>query len=71
MTIKWQFIAGACCPQCKVEDRIRLCRDGEWEWMECVVCNYKSSNPIAPEHTDPPTADVGSEVGVVRFLPGG
>lgn len=62
------FIAGARCPQCQAEDRIRLCRDAAREWIECVACGYESENPGEPEH---PQADpeAAVETGIVRFAP--
>jgi uncharacterized metal-binding protein (TIGR02443 family) len=76
MTITRRFIAGARCPKCHAEDRIRLCRDsgdgshhdGQREWVECMACGYESSDPSAPEHPAPlAEADADSEVSVVRF----
>lgn len=62
--VRKQFIAGARCPTCNAEDRVRHCRDSETgrEWMECVACGYESENPGAPEHPHPEPA-----AGVVRF----
>ncbi|HEX6590786.1 MAG TPA: YheV family putative zinc ribbon protein [Moraxellaceae bacterium] len=64
MTLRKQFIAGARCPRCNAEDRIRLCRDGEKEWLECVACGYESAEPQAPEHPNPPPEPA---VGIVKF----
>lgn len=62
-----QFIAGARCPSCNAEDRIRLCRDEGREWIECVTCGYASEAPPPPEH---PQAEAAAPdaVGVVRLL---
>lgn len=60
------FIAGARCPSCNAEDRIRLCRDEGREWIECVACGYASEAPPPPEH--PQAEDSTQEVGVVRVL---
>lgn len=62
--IRKHFIAGARCPKCNAEDKIRHCRDGNREWMECVACGYETDNPGDPEHPNPvPEA----EVGIVRL----
>lgn len=63
--MKRQFIAGARCPSCNAEDKVRLCREAEHEWIECVACGYESAEPQAPEHPVESTADNG--VGIVRF----
>ncbi|MFZ5561520.1 MAG: YheV family putative zinc ribbon protein [Pseudomonadota bacterium] len=61
------FIAGARCPQCNAEDRVRFCRDGEREWIECVACGHASDKPPAPEHPQP---GVEAAERVVRLQPG-
>lgn len=70
MTVRKQFIAGARCPACQAEDKVRYCRDGEREWLECVACGHETSEPQAPEHPSQPDASgpVGvDEVRVVRL----
>jgi uncharacterized metal-binding protein (TIGR02443 family) len=62
--IRKQFIAGARCPGCQAEDRIRLCRDDAREWIECVACGYESETPEAPEH---PQEEPPAEIGIVRL----
>ena len=71
MTIRKHFIAGARCPKCNAEDKVRFCRDGAREWIECVACGYSGEDPGQPEHPQPdvPAAGTESEVGVVRFAP--
>lgn len=63
--IRKQFIAGARCPGCNAEDRIRLCREDDREWIECVACGYVSDRPQAPEH--PQEEKTEPEIGVVRL----
>ncbi|HET8729749.1 MAG TPA: YheV family putative metal-binding protein [Moraxellaceae bacterium] len=66
--IRKHFIAGARCPQCQAIDKVRFCRDGEHEWIECVACGLVSENPGEPEH--PPASDTPeANEGVVRFTP--
>jgi len=64
--IKRQFIAGARCPQCHALDKVRFCRDGEREWLECVACGRATENPGDPEH---PVLPAAASVGIVR-MPG-
>lgn len=68
MTIRKHFIAGARCPQCNAEDKVRFCREDAREWMECVACGY-SGEPRQPDHPQPEVAPAADEVGVVRFAP--
>lgn len=66
MTVRKQFIAGARCPACQAEDKVRYCRDGEREWLECVACGHETSEPQAPEH---PVDESGADEAIVRLLP--
>lgn len=36
-----RFIAGAVCPQCRLEDRILVYRDEEGDCRECVACGWR------------------------------
>lgn len=68
--IRKHFIAGARCPQCQAIDKVRFCREGDREWIECVACGLVSENPGEPEH--PPTVEPDAQAtdeGVVRFTP--
>lgn len=60
------FIAGARCPRCNAEDKVRFCREDAREWIECVACGY-TGEPGQPDHPQP--AAPASDVGVVRFAP--
>lgn len=62
--IKRQFIAGARCPSCHALDKVRFCRDGEREWLECVACGHVTENPGEPEHPNPAVEAVP---GIVRI----
>jgi uncharacterized metal-binding protein (TIGR02443 family) len=62
--IRKQFIAGARCPKCNAEDKVKLCREDEREWLECVACGHTTDDPGAPEHPNEP---VEAAVGIVRF----
>lgn len=62
--VRKQFIAGARCPQCQAEDKVRFCRDGDREWIECVACGHATDKPPAPEHPQP---EVEAAVGIVRL----
>lgn len=62
--IRKQFIAGAHCPACHAQDKIRFCRDGAREWMECVACGHATENPGEPEHPNP---QEDTTVGIVRL----
>ncbi len=62
--LRKQFIAGARCPHCNAEDKIRLCREDMREWIECVACGHVTENPGEPEHPNPPPEPA---IGVVRF----
>ena len=66
MALRKHFIAGACCPRCNAEDKVRFCRDDAREWIECVACGY-TGDPGQPEHPQPEAPS--GEVGVVRFAP--
>lgn len=65
--VRKQFIAGARCPACNAEDKVRLCRDDEREWIECVACGHVTENPGEPEHPNTLPAVAEPEPGIVRF----
>lgn len=67
MAVRKHFIAGARCPRCNAEDKVRFCRDEGREWIECVACGYVGEDPGQPEHPQPEAP--AAEVGVVRFAP--
>lgn len=73
MAIRKHFIAGARCPKCNAEDKVRFCRDDAREWIECVACGYSGDEPGQPEHPQPAPAaaaeNADEAVGVVRFAP--
>lgn len=73
MSISRMFIAGAKCPHCGLEDKLRLCRDNaenaaEPEWVECVRCDYRDVRPTEVTPKDPDHEDQVIE-GVVQFKP--
>lgn len=51
MTSPKRFIAGAVCPKCGEMDRLRLWRDEEREYRECISCDYQDAMRLdgAPE----------------------
>lgn len=70
MSVSRMFIAGAKCPSCGLEDKLRLCRDTaenapEPEWVECVRCDYRDVRPTSVDQQEPEPA----EDGVVKFAP--
>ena len=40
---KKRFIAGAVCPRCAEMDSVRMYRDDEREYRECVKCGFEDS----------------------------
>ncbi|MCV6587701.1 MAG: YheV family putative metal-binding protein [Marinobacterium sp.] len=40
MTVVKRFIAGAVCPRCNQMDTLRMYRDDEREYRECVKCDF-------------------------------
>lgn len=56
MSTQKRFIAGAVCPRCGEMDRVRMYRDEEREYRECVNCGFQDSlrldgrpEPAVPE----------------------
>ncbi len=51
MTVVKRFVAGAVCPRCGQLDCIRMYRDEEREYRECVRCDFEDSQRLdgAPE----------------------
>ena len=41
--VKKRFIAGAVCPRCATMDSVRMYRDDEREYRECVKCGFEDS----------------------------
>lgn len=56
--VRKQFIAGAKCPKCHAEDKVRACRSESRDWMECVACGYEEDRPteISPAPVEEPAA---------------
>lgn len=46
MTITKRFVAGAVCPRCGQMDSIRMYRDEEREYRECVKCDFEDSQRL-------------------------
>jgi uncharacterized metal-binding protein (TIGR02443 family) len=63
--IKKQFIAGAHCPQCNALDKVKLCRESEREWLECVACGKVTDAPAEPEYPNAPVTE--AVINLVRF----
>jgi hypothetical protein len=66
MTVRKNFIAGARCPHCQVEDRLLWCRENGKDWLECTACGYTATEPAAPEHPNEPPP---SEEQIVQLQP--
>lgn len=52
-----RFIAGAVCPRCSQMDTLRMYRDEEREYRECIRCDFTDSmrldgEPDAPEELE-------------------
>lgn len=43
MSVTKRFIAGAVCPRCAAMDAVRMYRDEEREYRECVKCGFTDS----------------------------
>lgn len=46
MSIIKRFVAGAVCPRCGRMDCIRMYRDDEREFRECVHCDFEDSQRL-------------------------
>lgn len=73
MSIRRMFIAGAKCPGCGLEDKLRICTDNDpaaerAEWIECVRCGYTDVRPTEVTMKEP-DEEHDAESGVVRFRP--
>ncbi len=66
--MKKQFIAGAKCPQCGLEDKIYIFHQDGDDIARCNACGYQS---IRPKDTDPVTHpdEEQAALGVVKILP--
>ncbi len=43
MSVVKRFISGAVCPRCAAMDSVRMYRDEEREYRECVKCGFEDS----------------------------
>jgi uncharacterized metal-binding protein (TIGR02443 family) len=43
MSVTKRFIAGAVCPRCGKMDAVRMHRDEEREYRECIACGFSDS----------------------------
>ncbi|MGB0732330.1 MAG: YheV family putative zinc ribbon protein [Pontibacterium sp.] len=54
MAVVKRFIAGATCPRCAAQDTLRMYRDEEREYRECVECDFSDSMRLdGVEETSP------------------
>lgn len=78
--LKKRFIAGALCPACSAQDRIRTWSEEGLTHRECVACGYADSldergNPQPKElptrvnHGPRPVGPEDASIQVVRFFP--
>lgn len=77
---KKRFIAGAVCPSCKAEDRIRTWQQGDTTFRECITCGYTDTldergNAMPKElatrvnHDRPYVEGQDPDVQVLHFVP--
>jgi uncharacterized protein len=77
MTVTKRFIAGAVCPRCGQMDCVRMYRDDEREYRECVRCDFEDTQRLdgTPEPQEletrvnqaKPVLDAGERP--IRFVP--
>ncbi len=77
MTVIKRFIAGAVCPRCGQMDCLRMYRDDEREYRECVRCDFEDAQRLdgTPEVKEletrvnqaKPVLDAGERP--IRFVP--
>jgi uncharacterized metal-binding protein (TIGR02443 family) len=60
MTIVKRFIAGAVCPRCAEMDTLKMYRDEQREYKECVRCDYSDS--MALDGSDQPESELDTRV---------
>ncbi len=72
MAVRKRFIAGAKCTACGAQDKVRLCRDDEREWIECVACGHNEERPKTVVTKDPDEVheELTETAGAVKWLPG-
>lgn len=81
MTIIKRFIAGATCPRCAQQDTLKMYRDEEREYKECVRCDFTDSmrldgQPDAPVqeletrvNKTAPVVEPEAKAQVLNFVP--
>ncbi|MCV6613213.1 MAG: YheV family putative metal-binding protein [Amphritea sp.] len=60
MTIVKRFIAGAVCPRCGEMDTLKMYRDEDREYRECVRCDFSDS--MAMDGSDQPSEELETRV---------
>lgn len=66
--MKKQFIAGAKCPQCGLEDKIYVFHENGEDIAQCNHCGYRSVRPKDGDPVTHPDEAVDS-LGIVRIIP--
>jgi len=63
-----RFIAGAVCPQCRLEDRILVYRDEHGDCRECVACGWRERR--SETGLSPPGVGDAAAASPVRWIEG-
>lgn len=69
-----RFIAGAKCPQCLLQDKVVMYRQGGIQYRECVSCGYHDQMHFEQQFRELETrvnlspGQRGEDVSVVRLL---
>lgn len=65
--MKKQYIAGAKCPQCGLEDKIYVFHENGDDIAQCNSCGYRSVRPKDNEPVMHPD-EAGDGAGIVRII---
>ena len=72
---KKRFLAGATCPRCSAQDKIRVYSENERDFRECVSCGFKDEMHISGVSKEIETrvntsdSEKKSETQVLQFQP--
>ncbi len=64
-----RFVAGAVCPACGAVDRIRVYRDNDCLFQECVACGFhqRMSSAVDGQVDEPPVSEA-EDATPLRFV---